>query len=162
MDGIMADIQHNAAEYEMPTPNPALQKFERLVGTWIIYGIDEAGCELNGKEIFSWMEGGFFLKQEIDQVYAGQKITGIQIIGYERKWGAEETADECTSHLFDNMGNSWEYVWELEGNALTVWGGYIGSPAAFKAQFSDDGNTLNGKWEWPGGGYKCTSRKIST
>jgi hypothetical protein len=150
-----------AAQYEMPRPNPALRKLDKLVGTWQIIGVDEMGCELRGRETFSWMEGGFFMKQEIDQDYAGQKISGIQIIGYERKWGADESSDECTSHFFDNMGNSWEYIWELEGNALTVWGGYVGSPAAFKANFSEDGNTITGRWEWPGGGYDSTSVRIS-
>lgn len=153
--------KHTAAIYQMPKPNPALRKLDRLIGTWKIQARDQSGSELTGKETYSWMDGGFFLKQEVDQNYAGQRITGIQIIGYERRWGSDEPADECTSHFFDNMGNAWEYVWELEGNSLTVWGGYVGSPAAFKAQFSEDGNTLTGRWEWPGGGYDSVSRKVT-
>jgi hypothetical protein len=157
----MADNKNNSQTiYRMPEPNPALRKLDKLIGTWNIRGYDETGSELNGQETYSWMDGGFFMKQEVDQNYAGQKITGIQIIGYERRWGADEPARECTSHFFDNMGNSWEYIWEIEGNMLTVWGGYVGSPAAFKAKFSDDGNTLTGRWEWPGGGYDSTSTRV--
>ena len=157
----MADQDTNAqATYRMPEPNPALRKLDRLVGTWEINGSDETGSELKGRETYEWLEGGFFLKQEINQLYAGQKITGIQIIGYERSWGNEETNNECTSHFFDNMGNSWEYVWEIHGNFLTIWGGYIGSPAAYRGKFSPDGNTIHGRWDWPGGGYTSVSTRL--
>jgi hypothetical protein len=151
-----------SAIYQMPVPNPALRKFDRLVGTWNIMGYDQSGSELKGQEKFEWMPGGFFLKQEIDQVYAGQKILGIQIIGFERKWGPDEPHNECTSHFFDNMGNSWEYVWEMNGNNLTIWGGYVGSPAAYRGKFSEDDNTLKGRWDWPGGGYDSVSVRVKT
>jgi hypothetical protein len=154
----MADRKTNAqATYKLPARNPALKNLDKLVGLWNVTGRDGSGGELKGTEKYEWMEGGFFLKQEIDQDYAGQRINGIQIIGYEKKWGSEEPGDECTSHFFDNMGNSWEYVWEVEGNMLTIWGGYIGSPAAYRGSFSDDGNTLSGRWDWPGGGYESIS-----
>jgi len=35
----------------------------------------------------------------------------------------------------------------------SIWAGEKGSPAYFKGQFSEDGNTLTGGWVYPGGGY---------
>jgi hypothetical protein len=34
--------------------------------------------------------------------------------------------------------------------------GEKGSPAVYIGNFSPDGNTIEGEWEWPGGGYKET------
>jgi hypothetical protein len=44
----------------------------------------------------------------------------------------------------------------LEGHTMTIWMGEKGSPAVYKGTFSADGNTIEGEWEWPGGGYKET------
>ncbi|MGH9845838.1 MAG: hypothetical protein ACREEM_44600, partial [Blastocatellia bacterium] len=53
-----------------------------------------------------------------------------------------------------------DYVYELEGDTLTIWGGEKGSPAYYKAKFSKDGNTLTGAWVYPGGGYKTTTTRV--
>lgn len=42
---------------------------------------------------------------------------------------------------------------------MTTLFGQKGSPSTFKARFIDD-NTLNGAWEWPGGGYKLTLTRV--
>jgi hypothetical protein len=58
---IMAD-NNNALVGKLPkTPNPALKKLERLVGTWRISGPD-----VEGEVTFEWMESGFFLIQHFD------------------------------------------------------------------------------------------------
>ncbi len=53
-----------------------------------------------------------------------------------------------------------DYVYELVGDTLTIWGGEKGSPAYYKGAFSKDGNTLAGAWVWPGGGYKCIAARV--
>jgi hypothetical protein len=61
------------------------------------------------------------------------------------------------SRFYDNMGNTLDYVYELEGDTLTIWGGEKGSPAYSKGTFSDDGDTLSSEWVYPGGGgYRST------
>ena len=54
-----------------------------------------------------------------------------------------------------------EYVWEVGEDTFTIWGGEVGSPASFKGRFSDDRNTISGRWEWPGGGYEATMTKVN-
>lgn len=136
-------------------PDPMLRRLDILVGTWDIKG-RESGLdgEINGHVTFEWMEGGFFLIQHVDIDHKGQKIRGIEIIGYDDSTGA------FTSHFFDNMGNISEYVWEVSRNTLTIWGGYVGSPARLKGKFGDSGNTIIGSWKWPGGGYTAVMTRV--
>jgi hypothetical protein len=60
----------------------------------------------------------------------------------------------------DNMGNTLDYVYELEGDTLKIRAGENPSPAYYKGTFSDDGNTLSGAWHYPGGGYESTSTRV--
>ncbi len=93
--------------------------------------------------------------------YGEQNIKGIQIIGYERKWGSDEPSKDVIGHWFESTtGNHFEYVWEVGDDTLTIWGGHKGSAAAFKGKWSSDRNTITGRWEWPGGGYETTSTRV--
>jgi hypothetical protein len=72
------------------------------------------------------MEGGYFLTQQVDLVQHGQAIKGIEIIGHLRPFG-EPPSEEIRSRFYDSQGNTLDYVYELEGDTLTVWGGEKGS-----------------------------------
>jgi hypothetical protein len=56
----------------LPLPNPALKKMDRLVGTWKLNGPVVAGTVT-----FKWLEGGFFLVQDVDMEYEGRGIKGV-------------------------------------------------------------------------------------
>jgi hypothetical protein len=105
-------------------------------------------------------EGGFYLVQRVDIDYAVKRITGTEYIGYE---GSSEA---LKSYFFSNEGPgsfggvALEYVWEVGDDALTIWGGFVGSPANFRGKFSDDHNTITGRLEWPGGGYEATMIRV--
>ena len=107
------------------------------------------------------MEGGFFLIQRVDLGQEdGQRITGLEIIGHERPFGAE-TSEEIKSRFYSNTGETIDYVYELEGDTLTIWAGEKGSPAYYRGTFSADGDTLTGAWHYPGGGgYEATSTRV--
>jgi hypothetical protein len=61
----------------------------------------------------------------------------------------------------DNMGNTLDYVYELEGDTLKIWAGENPSPAYYRGTFSDDGDTLSGAWHHPwGDGYESTSTRV--
>ena len=58
-------------------------------------------------------------------------------------------------------GDTLDYTYELKGDTLTIWFGDRGSPAYYRGELSDDGNTLAGAWHYPGGGgYEAISRRI--
>jgi len=139
-----------------PQPYPGLKSLDRLVGTWKVSGPD-----IDGHVTFEWMEGGFFLLQHVDFVHSGRKIKGVEIIGYEREFGATEPSKTIKSHWFDNIGDTFEYTYEVNNKTLTIWGGEKGSPAYYKGKWSDDGNTNTGAWHYPGGGgYESTMTRV--
>ena len=67
--------------------------------------------------------------------YAGRKIKGAEYIGYD------ESSEALKSYFFSDEGPgpfggvALEYVWEVGDYTLTVWGGFVGSPAGFKGKF---------------------------
>jgi hypothetical protein len=148
----MADDNTNNTD-QAPQPNPDLKSLERLVGTWQMSG------EVQGRVAFEWMEGGFFLIQHVDLEQHGQRIKGVEIIGHERRFGAEPS-EEIKSRFYSNTGDTLDYVYELEGNTLTIWAGEKGSPAYARGTFSEDGNSGSGEWVYPGGGYRFTMTRV--
>jgi hypothetical protein len=148
-DGTGAPDQQRA-----PTPDPDMRALDRLVGAWEVSG----GAK--GRVSYEWMEGGFFLLQHVDLEHQGRRIKGIEIIGHERVFGSEPSED-IKSRFYDAMGDTLDYVYELEGDTLTIWGGEKGSPAYYRGRFSDDGNTCAGAWVYPGGGgYESSMTRI--
>jgi hypothetical protein len=133
-----------------PTPDADLRALEVLVGTW------QLGGDTEGTVTYEWIEGGFFLVQHVDMMLFGHAVKAIEIIGHLRPFG-EKPGTEIRSRAFDSVGNTLDYVYEMDGDTLTIWGGERGSPAFFKCTFSTDGNTSIGEWLYPGGGgYKST------
>jgi hypothetical protein len=140
---------------ERPVPNPDLKSLERLIGTWKQSG------EVSGEVTYEWMEVGFFLIQHVDMEQYGQKIKGIEVIGHPHPFG-EEMSKDIKSRFYSFLdGMTLDYVYEIDGDTLTIWGGERDSPAYYKGQLSEDGNTLTGGWVYPGGGgYWATSTKV--
>ena len=155
------DATNNAPAQGLPEPNPALERLSVMVGTWDLKGRESApDGEIRGRVAFEWMAGGFYLVQRVDVEDAGRRITGVEYIGYDGSNGT------LKSYFFSNTGPgpfggvALEYAWEVGDDTLTIWGGYVGSPASFKGEFSDDRNTVAGRWEWPGGGYEATMTRV--
>ena len=132
-----------------------LAALDRLVGTWKVTG----GTE--GTVTYRWLEGGFFLLQDVVLEQFGQPICGLEVIGREKPFGAEEPGPDLRSRFYGNQGETWVYVYELEGDTLTIWGGEKGSPAYFQGTFDADGDVLSGAWIYPGGGgYDTTMTRV--
>jgi len=149
----MTDNNTVQTAYPVLTPSADIKRLDKLVGTWKVSG----GAQ--GQIRFEWMEGGFFLIQHVDLVHDGRPIKGFEVIGHLRPFSGE-TSPDIKSRFYDTAGNTLDYVYEMAGNTLTIWGGERGSPARFVGKFSEDGNTFSGGWEWPGGGYTVTGTRI--
>jgi hypothetical protein len=141
---------------QTPVPSEELKALDRLVGKWNV-----SGPIISGTVTYEWMEGGFFLMQHLDLVHDANIIKGIEIIGQERPFGATESGEDIKARVYDSAGNTLDYLYELEGDTLTIWGGAKGSPAYYRGTFSEDGNTLSGAWVWPGGGYDSTMTRAN-
>ncbi|HLA88342.1 MAG TPA: hypothetical protein VJL10_09985 [Anaerolineales bacterium] len=143
------------SQYEQPRPNTDLKSLEKLIGTWKQSG----GVE--GTVTFEWMEGGFFLIQHVDLDHDGHPVKGMEIIGHLQAFG-EEPSEDIKSRFYNFLdGMTLDYVYEVDGDTLTIWGGERGSPAYYQGHFSKDGNILSGAWVYPGGGgYEATSTRV--
>jgi len=94
-------------------------------------------------------------------LHDGHPIKGIEIIGHLQAFG-EEPSKDIKSRFYSFLdGMTLDYVYEVDGDILTIWGGEKGSPAYYKGQFSRDGNILTGGWVYPGGGgYEAISTRV--
>jgi hypothetical protein len=149
--------QDAPAPYASPPSQPsnALKRLDRLAGTWRLSG------DTHGHITYAWMPGGFFLLQHIDMDHAGHHVQGMEVIGHLRPFGAEPSPD-IHSRYYGGEGETFDYVYEIEGDTLTIWGGERGSPAYYQGTFSPDGNTLSGAWHYPGGGgYETTATRVT-
>lgn len=154
----MAD---NNYTQEMPTPSPDIKGLYRLIGTWNVFDPSGKGGA-QGTVTYELMDGGFFLIQNIELEHGDNKVKGIEIIGHEHTFGAEPSA-EIKSRYYGAEGYTFDYVYELEGDTLTIWGGEKGSPAYYKGQFSEDGNSATGAWFYPGGGgYESAMTRVTS
>lgn len=135
-------------------PHPDLKNLEKLVGTWKVSG------GIQGTNTFEWTESGFFLIQHFDFERDGHPIKGIEIIGHEQQFGAEPSAEIKTRVYSFIDGLTLDYVYEMEGDELTIWMEKKGSTGYMKGKFSADGNALNIEWTYPGGGYKASAIRI--
>jgi hypothetical protein len=150
----MTEKTNQSAAYQPVQPYPDLKSLEKLVGTWNLSG------ETTGQVTYEWLEGGFFLLQHVDMEHAGNHIKGLEVIGHLRPFG-EEPSEDIKSRFYSSTGDTLDYVYELSGNTLIIWGGEKGSPAYFKGTISSDGNACTGAWDFPGGGgYSTTMTRV--
>ncbi|TDE97286.1 hypothetical protein EXU48_03515 [Occultella glacieicola] len=138
------DAQDHSQEAP-PQPSAVVRALDRLVGTWAVTG----GAQ--GTVRYEWMPGGHFLIQHVELEQYGQSVTGFEVIGHLHPFG-EPVSEEVASRFYDSMGNTFDYVYELKGDTLTIWAGAQDSPAYFRGTFTDDDRAMSGDWIYPGGG----------
>ncbi|WP_214103983.1 hypothetical protein [Acrocarpospora catenulata] len=146
----MAEIENTQAAQ----PDEQVLALDRLAGTWRVSG----GAK--GTVTYRWLAGGFFLIQDIALEHDGRKITGIEVIGRERPFMSDKSSEDIKSRVYDSEGNTLDYVYELDGDTLTIWGLEKGSPAYYRGTFDADGDTVRGGWVFPGGGYQTVMTRI--
>jgi hypothetical protein len=124
---------------ELPKPNPALKRLERLAGTWIIEGrtLDSKDNNISGRVTIDWLPGGFFLQQRGEIEIMGLKVQSLEIVGYD---AATKTFH---SYVFSNIGEvAARYYWDVQGDVVTHWT----EGSKYTGRFSKDGNVLSGGW----------------
>ena len=141
-------------------PDPALQRLNRLVGTWEMRGRTLAAQEddFHGRVTIKWMQGGYFLLQHGEIDLQGLKIHSLEVVGYD------PTTNTFPSYVFSSLGESpARYDWDIQGDTVTHWT----EGSQYTGTFSPDGNTLVGGWRpdegvasTPGNTYDATMIRI--
>ncbi|HYU75427.1 MAG TPA: DUF1579 family protein [Ktedonobacteraceae bacterium] len=129
----------NAQPMQMSTPDPALKRLEKLVGTWSIKGrtLDSQDDNISGRVTIEWLPGGFFLQQRGEMEFMGSKIHSLEIVGYDPSTKA------FFSNVYSNMaGVPAPYEWDVQGNVVTHWT----EESKYTGTLSEDGNILSGGW----------------
>jgi hypothetical protein len=134
-------------DQNIPKPDPALKRLNRLVGKWSMKGRPVGANEdsITGTTTFEWLHGtagtSFFLQQDMEMDYAGTMIKSREIIGYNPKTKA------FSSYVYSNMApDPWPYEWNIQGDNLTISIKSGVMDAIFRGKFSPDGNTFSGGW----------------
>lgn len=134
----------NSGPHAMPQPDPALKRLDRLVGTWSMRGhlIGSDKENIVGRTTFQWLEGGFFMQQDVAIDFAGMiKIKSRELIGYDPETRA------FSSSVYSNLSPTpLPYKWDMQDNTLTISVSYGSLNATFKGEFSKDGESFSGGW----------------
>lgn len=130
-----------------PTPNPALKRLDRLVGTWKMKGgpVGSDKDSMTGTFTMKWLHGdsnsSLFLQQDMEMDYGGTKIVSREIIGYDPK------TDKFPSHVYSNMSpEALPYEWDIRGDDVTITVNYGSISSTYHGKFAPDGNSFSGGW----------------
>lgn len=128
--------------HEMSTPNPALEPFSILIGSWHTTGTHGLlpDTTLHGHTSFEWIEGGAFIlmRSAIDDPRFPK---GIAIIG------SDDSEGEYYMLTFDDRGVSRKHNVTLQDNIWTWWRNAPGFSQRYQGVIVDGGNTIVGKGE---------------
>ena len=137
-------MSESAEQAQTPTPDRALQRLDRLVGTWTLTGHLVGSDEENitGEITFQWLEGGFFLQQDALIEFAGMfTVRARELIGYDPESGA------FASYVYSNFSPvPLPYRWDLRDGSLTISVSYPPLDSTFEGEFGEDGETFSGGW----------------
>jgi hypothetical protein len=128
---------------QLPTPDPALRRLDRLVGTWSMEGhlIGSDDITVTGQTTFRWRPGGFFLEQHSTLNFLGLEIDSLEVIGYEPETGT------FPSTVYSNLSPApLPYRWEVDDDTVRISVTYGPLDATFTGSFSDDGKSFGGGW----------------
>jgi hypothetical protein len=127
---------------ELPQPDPALRRLDRLVGRWSMEGNLVGSDEKNirGETSFRWVAGRFFLEQRVRIDFIGLQIDAVELIGYDPE------TDTFPSTVYSNFSpEPLPYKWDVRDDSVTISVSYGQLDATFTGSWREDG-TFSGGW----------------
>ena len=123
----------------MSERDPALQRFDALIGTWDTEAKHRlVDAVVRGSTTFEWLEGGHFLLQRSHNDHE-LFPDGISIIG------APEHGDGLVMEYFDSRGVRRTYGVALADGVLRFWRDHPGFDQRFSATLGHD--AFEGLWQ---------------
>jgi len=132
---------------EQHAGNPGIDALEAFIGEWSL-GADFPNAppiDARGRVVFEWLPGEQFLVQRWE-VPVPEAPDGIAIIGFDRGRGT------YLQHYFDSRGVARVYEMSFDNGVWKLWRTSADfSPLDFSQRFtgtfSDDGASIEGRWE---------------
>ncbi len=127
---------------DQPTAEPALRALDPLVGEWTLQAKPPDGDVWpgGGRVTFEWHESGAHLVER-STVDAPEAPDGVSVIGCD---AANGTYYQLYS---DDRGVCRVYQMSIGKGEWKLWRDGDPFSQRFTATFSDDGNTITGRWE---------------
>jgi len=128
---------------QLPTPDPALERLERYVGTWRMEGhlVGSDDDNIRGETTFRWLPGGFFLVQDFAMDFMGMQIASLELIGYDPE------TDTFPSTVYSNVAPApLPYRWDVKGDDVTISVSYGPMDSTFHGRWAEDGESFTGGW----------------
>lgn len=130
------------SESPIPTPGPEHRRLEIFVGEWrtegkVLATESSPAVPFTALDTYEWLPGGFFLLHHVDARMGDMEVKTLEVIGYDAE------GQTYTTRSYDNHGSSSAYQGILSDRAWTI----FGDSERFHGEFSEDGNTLVGRWE---------------
>jgi hypothetical protein len=127
----------------LPTPDPALGRFDRFVGSWSmsghLVGSDEENIQ--GEATYRWLPGGFFMEQHVTLDFMGLEIDSLELIGYDPETGT------FPSTVFSNLAPTpLPYRWEVDDETVKITVSYGPLDSTFTGRWSEHGEAFGGGW----------------
>lgn len=127
---------------DQPTAHAALRALEPLVGTWALEAIGPDGEPWPGeaRSTITWHDSGAHLVERSTVELPGVP-NGVSIMGCDAGNGAYYqlySDDRGVCRVYEMHIGDGEWQLRREGEPF---------PQRFTARFSDDGNTIVGRWE---------------
>jgi hypothetical protein len=122
------------------TPSTADERLAPLIGDWDVEGAHpvDASMQVRGRTSFKWLDGGRFVVQRWT-VEHPDFPSGIAILG--------EGEAGFAQHYFDSRGVGRVYAMSLADGVWQLSREHPGFSQRFVGTFSDDGRTIDGRWE---------------
>jgi Protein of unknown function (DUF1579) len=127
---------------QLPQPDPALKRLDRLVGRWSMEGhlVGSDENNIKGETSFRWLPGGFFLEQRAHIDFMGIQIDSLELIRYDPE------TQTFPSTVYSNFSpEPLPYKWDVEGDTVTISVSYGPLDATFTGSWREDG-TFAGGW----------------
>jgi len=135
--------------------DPNLERLDRWVGQWLTEAAHPAFGDLvvHGTVEVEWLEGVRFLIHRARNDHRDFPDS-ISIIGYvdcdrvdDPLGGEPKSTENLCMHYFDSRGVFRLYDLSVDDEAWRIWRSAAGLSQRFTGLFSDDGDTLDGRWD---------------
>jgi hypothetical protein len=143
------------------TRNPALSRLDALVGEWGLSATFGDETFEGGRTVFRWMDDADFLVQRTE---SGELPPGLPREMIENMpepvttvFGLDDSSQQFTMLYSDARGVVRVYQMTLEDRLWQVWRDAPGFNQRFIGRFSEDGNTIDGYWEFSDDGSNWTT-----